>query len=79
MSWLEQANTLSNQWQFADFKQAWAFASQCALLFEKHDHHPDITVGWGKVSITTTTHDAGNKVTAKDHDLAAAIDALGAQ
>jgi 4a-hydroxytetrahydrobiopterin dehydratase len=37
------------------------------------NHHPDIAFGWGYVTITLTTHDAGG-VTPKDHALAAKID-----
>ncbi len=76
MPWQEQNNTLVRTWMFPDFSTAWAFASRCALVCEKRDHHADILVGWGKVTVTTTTHDAGNKITEKDHALTQALDAL---
>jgi 4a-hydroxytetrahydrobiopterin dehydratase len=40
------------------------------------DHHPTWTNTYNKVEITLTTHDADNKVTAKDRKLAAAIDQI---
>ena len=74
MSWQETNHTLVRSWQFNDFASAWAFAQKVTPLFDAHNHHPDMLVGWGKVTITTTTHDAGSRVTDKDWALAKAID-----
>lgn len=78
MTWQETTNNgLTKSWDFENFDTAWAFASRIALLCAKHDHHPDITVGWGKVRVSgLLTHDAGHTVTQKDWDLAAAIDGI---
>lgn len=54
-----------------------AFASAVAILAEAHNHHPDLTIGWKKVTVRFSTHDAGNKITQKDIDIARAIEALG--
>lgn len=42
-------------------------------------HHPDIDVRWDTLRFAITTHDAGNKVTGLDFDLANRIDALAAE
>jgi 4a-hydroxytetrahydrobiopterin dehydratase len=76
MAWQEQNNALERTWMFPDFSTAWDFARRCAQVFEQQGHHADLLVGWGKVTVTTTTHDAGNRVTEKDHALAKALDAL---
>ena len=60
---------------FADFSAAWGFMSRVALLAEKHDHHPEWSNVWNKVSIVLSTHDAGG-LSARDVALASAIDAL---
>ena len=60
---------------FADFSEAWAFMSRVALLAEKHDHHPEWSNVYNRVSITLSTHDAGG-LSARDLALAQAIDAL---
>ncbi|MEU3630795.1 4a-hydroxytetrahydrobiopterin dehydratase [Streptomyces fradiae] len=39
-------------------------------------HHADIDLRWGRVRFGITTHDAGNRLTAADFDLAARIDAI---
>ncbi len=50
--------------------------SQVALQAEKADHHPNWSNVYNRVSIHLTTHDAGNTVTAKDVDLAVAINQI---
>lgn len=60
---------------FADFSSAWGFMARVALLAEKHDHHPEWSNVWNRVSIILSTHDAGG-LSARDVALAQAIDAL---
>jgi len=74
--WKEENNKLSRTFKFKDFSEAFAFMTRVAILAEVHEHHPDWSNTWNKVEINLTTHDAGNKVTVKDRDLAAAIDKL---
>lgn len=76
MAWREENNMLTKEWSFEDFVSAWAFAEKCAVLYEKMNHHPDTLVGWGKVKISLTTHDAGNTITDLDRKMAAEIDKL---
>jgi 4a-hydroxytetrahydrobiopterin dehydratase len=74
--WTEADNKLTRNFTFKDFSEAWAFMSRVALLAEKQNHHPDWTNVYNRVTISLTTHDAGNTVTEKDQKLAAAIDTL---
>jgi 4a-hydroxytetrahydrobiopterin dehydratase len=53
-----------------------AFAAAVGTIAEGIDHHPDLYIGYKKVKIELTTHDAGNKLSEKDFKVAAAIDAL---
>ncbi len=76
MTWDEADGKLRRTFEFRDFTEAWGFMSRVALLAEKADHHPEWSNVWNKVTIELTTHDEGSTVTAKDRDLAAAIDAL---
>lgn len=82
MNWREEVSpdgksALVKEFEFKDFVSAWAFMSKVALLAEKSDHHPDWSNVYNKVSIRLCTHDAGNKITAKDRKLAEEIDKLG--
>ena len=53
------------------------FVTRVALLAERHDHHPDWSNSWNRVTIVLTSHDAGG-VTWRDLELAAAINQLQA-
>ena len=68
-------DAIARDFVFADFSAAWGFMSRVALLAEKHDHHPEWSNVWNKVSIVLSTHDAGG-LSARDVALASAIDAL---
>ncbi len=74
--WQEINDKLYRKLVFSDFSEAFSFMTRVALLAEKADHHPTWTNTWNTVEIWLSTHDAGNKITAKDHDLASAIDKL---
>ena len=73
---IHQDNKLYRKFQFADFSQAFAFMTRVALEAEKANHHPYWSNVWNTVEIWLSTHDAGDVVTEKDHQMAAAIDNL---
>jgi 4a-hydroxytetrahydrobiopterin dehydratase len=76
MLWKEEHNALHRDFEFKDFSEAFAFMTRVALAAEKMDHHPEWKNIYNKVSIKLNTHDAGDKVTEKDHKLAKLIDKL---
>jgi len=74
-NWTEQDGALRRTVAFDGYADAVAFTVRVAMEAEKANHHPDLTLGWGKVEVVLTSHDAGG-VTDRDHDLAARIDQL---
>ena len=75
-AWRTDGDALVHDYEFPDFKAAMWFVNRVAELAEERNHHPDILVhGWNRVRLTLSTHSEGG-LTAADHDLAAAIDAL---
>ena len=52
--------------------------SRVALVAEKNDHHPEWRNVYRTVEVVLATHDAGG-VTARDIDLAKAMNAIAAQ
>lgn len=60
---------------FADFNEAFGFMTRVALLADKHDHHPEWSNVYNRVTIELTTHDADG-LSRRDADLAKAIDGL---
>jgi len=75
-NWKESAKSLDREFLFHDFIEAFGFMSRVALIAEKMNHHPEWKNVYNKVSISLSTHDAGDVVTDKDRKLAAAIDKL---
>lgn len=75
-NWSVCENNLIGEFKFKNFVQAFGFLSQVAILQEKHNHHAQIENMYNKVTLTLTTHDAGNVVTEKDVKLARAIEGL---
>ena len=69
----DEGRAISRNFEFSDFKAAFAFMTRVALAAEKADHHPDWSNVYNKVNITLTTHDAGG-LTLKDFELARFID-----
>jgi len=72
-NWHYEADSLQAEYQFVDFKAAFAFMAQVALMAEKADHHPTWTNTYNTVTIVLKTHDADDKVTQKDINLAQEI------
>lgn len=73
--WNEENNSVFKEFKFSDFKTALEFVNKVGELAEKHNHHPDIELGWGRVKLTLSTHSEG-KVTQKDRQLATLIDKI---
>lgn len=77
--WKEEDNKLKATFKFKDFTQAFSFMTEVAFHAEKQQHHPDWHNVYNTVNFALSTHDAGDKVTDKDHKLAKAIDAVFAR
>ena len=75
MQWNEKDNTITKTFEFSSYLDGIDFVNEFANLSEQENHHPDITVGYCKVTISLTTHDAGS-LTEKDFKLAKLIDDL---
>ena len=58
---------------FKNYRKSFAFVSQVAMLAEKKNHHPEIILDYGKVTISLISHDV-QKITERDLELATQID-----
>ena len=77
--WLTLNDSLTRTFRFTDFRTAFAFLTEVAAEAERLDHHPWLSNEYNVVEFRLRTHDAGNTVTARDHRLAAAIDAVASR
>ena len=66
---------ITKTFTFPDFRGALTFVHRLGKLAEKQGHHPNMSIAWGKVGITTWTHKI-NGLTESDFILAAKIDEL---
>lgn len=71
--WKVIDNKLLKKYKFSNFAEALAFVNKIGEIAENHDHHPDISFGWGYAEICLTTHDAGG-ITIKDFAVAKETD-----
>ena len=74
--WKQVEDALVAELVFKNFVDAFAFMTDVAALAEKHDHHPEWSNVYNRVTIRLTTHDVGNQVTDNDRKLAEAIEGL---
>lgn len=64
---------LSKTFLFSDFKTALDFVNRVGAIAEEEGHHPDLSLAWGRVDVTTYTHKIQG-LTESDFVLAAKID-----
>jgi 4a-hydroxytetrahydrobiopterin dehydratase len=74
--WIENNDKLQRKFEFKDFTQALAFINRLATICESMKHHPEINWVYNKIELTLSTHDAGNKITELDYQLANKIDEI---
>jgi 4a-hydroxytetrahydrobiopterin dehydratase len=71
-------NAIARSFSFKDFNEAFGFMARVALIAEKTDHHPEWRNVYKTVEVVLSTHEAAG-VTARDIDLAKAMNAIAAQ
>ena len=71
--WKLERDALTKTFTFASFREAIGFMTRVAFEAEELNHHPDWSNVYNKVVMRLNTHDAGNKVTGKDVELATRV------
>ncbi|MEO1289573.1 MAG: 4a-hydroxytetrahydrobiopterin dehydratase, partial [Chloroflexota bacterium] len=74
--WERDGDNLVKTFETATYPQGLAFATAAGMVADGMNHHPDIVIGWKKVTLTFTTHDAGSKISQLDIDTAKAVNAI---
>jgi len=72
--WSYEGHALHKAFDFQNFREAISFIVRLSFEAEARDHHPELHNIYSKVKLALNTHDAGNQVTAKDIELARAIE-----
>lgn len=76
MSWQETSNKLVRIFTFSTFEEAVVFINKVAAIATELNHHPTISNTYTNVTLTLSTHDAGDIVTDRDREFAARVDTL---
>ena len=71
------AKEIHRRFTFKDYYGSIAFVNAVAWIAHREDHHPDMTVGYNKVTVAFSTHSVSG-LSENDFIGAARIDALGA-
>ena len=74
-SWELVDGKLQKKFRFRDFREGMEFANSVAKIAEEENHHPDILIRYGSVSLTLFTHFLKG-LTENDFIVAAKIDEL---
>lgn len=73
--WGIHQGALVKTFEFDAYLAGASFASAVAWVAEQLNHHPDLLIGYRKVTVSTITHDSGG-LTAFDFELAGRIERL---
>ena len=71
--WVLMNDSITREFIFKDFIEAFSFMTSVALEAEKANHHPNWENVYNKVKISLNTHDSGG-LTEKDFSLATIVD-----
>ena len=73
--WERAGDEIVKEYRLGNFKDSVAFVVRLSYEAEAANHHPDLDIRWNTVRVALSTHSEGG-LTAKDLDLAAAIEAV---
>lgn len=76
--WAGDGARIAKTFRLGSFREAVAFLVRVAFEAEAMDHHPEITNVYDRVTLALSTHDAGDRVTGMDVELAGRIERLAA-
>ena len=66
---------IERTYRFANYHETMAFVNAVAFIAHAQDHHPDLSVHYGRCVVRLNTHDVAG-ISATDIDCATRIDAL---
>jgi 4a-hydroxytetrahydrobiopterin dehydratase len=74
--WRFEGDALRKTFTFRNHREAMSFLVRMAFEAEQRNHHAEIHNVWATVELVLRTHDAGDRVTAQDVELARAIESF---
>ena len=71
--WTEKDGAIERTYATDGWPTTLMLVNAIGFIAEAADHHPDLAVSWGSVTVRLNTHSAGG-ITAKDLELAQAVE-----
>lgn len=75
--WEREGDMISRTFKADSYMAGLALAAAIGTACDVLGHHPDLYIGWKKVKVSFTTHDAGNRLSAKDFAAVRKVNDLG--
>jgi 4a-hydroxytetrahydrobiopterin dehydratase len=66
---------IEKSYEFSNYYETMAFVNAVAFVAHVSDHHPDLSVAYGRCIVRLNTHDVGG-ISSTDFECASAVDAL---
>ena len=76
--WTLTDDALQRTFTFRNFREAFGFMAEAALVAERSSHHPEWSNVYNRVTVQLTTHDAGG-ISAKDFELARQMELIASR
>ncbi len=73
--WRVMDGALEKTFAFKNFHETMGFVNAVAFIANAEDHHPDLSLSYGKCTVRFNTHDV-NGISASDFFCASRVDAL---
>ena len=73
--WQRTGNEIAKTFNFKNYYETMAFVNAAAWISHRHDHHPDLEVGYNKCKVRYSTHSVGG-LSENDFICAAKIEKL---
>lgn len=73
--WTVVDGKVSKTFEFKSYASGVVFAAAVGHAADKMDHHPDLTIGYQRVTVAVNTHDVGG-ISPVDFELVRRVDAL---
>lgn len=77
-SLIDEARLLAKSFRFKNFAETMQFVNKIAEIAEEEQHHPDLTVSYGNVTVELMTHAIGG-LSENDFIVAAKIDEVASK
>ncbi|HLO98882.1 MAG TPA: 4a-hydroxytetrahydrobiopterin dehydratase [Fimbriimonas sp.] len=73
--WELMGDKVGRTFEFSEYQFGLVFATAVGRIADTMDHHPDILIGYRKVTVSVNTHDVGG-ISDWDFELARKVSAL---